>query len=198
MPGKLLLYVVMLLLLATSCNRPKRHLVISRIQSTAKLATTETIIDKIIIGTKSRKLLGIVQINQAEFVAYTQATVKTGVDLTKLKAKDVNIRGNLIEVQLPMVQVLDFAYPFDKFRIDTVLSDNAFLNRIDVIDQENYFRGAELDIRKNIRYMGIKEQTEENTRKMMESLLRNLGFEEIYITFSDSGIFIPQVNINPE
>ena len=142
--------------------------------------------------------MGIINISNAEFVAYTQAIVKTGVDLTKLDKNAINIKGNLIEIELPMVEVLDFSYPFDKFRIDPLLSDNDIINRIDVVDQEYYYRQAEIDIRKHLEYMGIKEQTEENTRKLMETLLKNLGYKEIYITFSEKGNFIPQINTNPD
>lgn len=169
---------------------------ISKIKSTAKLATTETIIDKVVIGQKERKIFGLVKISNAEFVAYSQAIVKTGINLTKIKRDDIKIDGNIIELELPAIEVLDFAYPFERYVIDTVLSDNDIFNKVDVIDQEDFFRKAEVDIRKHLKYMGITEQTQENTRKMMESLLKNLGYEEIYISFSDSTNLIQEIVIS--
>ncbi len=168
-------------------------MVISKIKSTAKLATTETIIDKVVIGQKERKIFGLVKISNAEFVAYSQAIVKTGIDLTKIKRNDIKIDGNIIELNLPPIEVLDFAYPFERYVIDTILSDNDIFNKIDVIDQEDFFRKAEVDIRKHLKYMGITEQTQENTRKLMEGLLKNLGYEEIYISFADSTKLIQEV-----
>ena len=168
---------------------------VSKIKSTAKLATTETIIDKVVIGRKEQTVFGLVKLSNAEFVAYTQAIVKTGIDLTKIKRNDIKIDGNIIELKLPPVEVLDFSYPFDLYKIDTILSDNDIFNKIDVIDQEYYFRMAELDIRKQLKYMGIIEQTRENTRKMLEGLLVNLGYKEVYITFADSANLIQEVNI---
>lgn len=191
----LYIFIILGLLLFSGCQKNKRHLVISKIKSTAKLATTETIIDKVVIGQKERKIFGLVKISNAEFVAYSQAIVKTGIDLTKIKRDDIKIEGNIIELQLPAIEVLDFAYPFEQYLIDTVLSDNDIFNKIDVIDQEDFFRKAEVDIRKHLKYMGITEQTQENTRKMMESLLKNLGYEEIYISFSDSTNLIQEVLI---
>ena len=188
-------YLLFALIALASCHRPERHLVISKIRSTAQLATTETVIDKIVIGGKSRRVFGIINVSNAEFVAYTQAIVKTGINLTKLKKDDVRIRNKTIEIEFPAVEVLDFSFPFDSFRIDPILSDDDIFNRIDVVDQEFYYRKAEIDIRNNLEFMGIKEQTEENTRKMMESLLKNLGYEEIYISFSDSGKFVNKVNL---
>lgn len=183
----------LVLVVFTGCKHPKRHFVISKIKSTAKLATTETIIDKVVIGQKEKRIFGLVKVSDAEFVAYSQAIVKTGIDLTKIEKEDVEIDGLTIELELPPVEVLDFAYPFEKFQIDSVLSDNDVFNKIDVIDQENFFRQAEIDIRKHLKYMGITEQTQENTRKMMEGLLKNLGYNEIYISFKDTSELIPQV-----
>lgn len=185
--------VLLLALLFSGCQKDKRHLVISKIQSTADLATTETVIDKVVIGNKEKRLAGLVKIGNAEFVAYSQAIVKTGIDLKKLKREDVNIDGKIIELHLPAVEVLDFAYPFEKYEIDTVLSDNDIFNKIDVIDQENFFRQAEIDIRKHLKYMGIVEQTQENTRKLMEGLMKNLGYEEIYIDFEETKELIQEV-----
>lgn len=137
----------------------------------------------------------MVKISNAEFVAYSQAIVKTGIDLTKIKRGDITIDGNIIELELPSVEVLDFAYPFERYIIDTILSDNDIFNKIDVIDQEDFFRKAEVDIRKHLKYMGITEQTQENTRKLMEGMLKNLGYEEIYISFADSTNLIQEVLI---
>lgn len=187
--------IIFSLLVFSGCQKNKRHLVISKIKSTAKLATTETIIDKVVIGQKERKIFGLVKISNAEFVAYSQAIVKTGIDLTKIKRDDIKIEGNIIELELPAIEVLDFAYPFERYVIDTILSDNDIFNKVDVIDQEDFFRKAEVDIRKHLKYMGITEQTQENTRKMMESLLKNLGYEEIYIEFADSTNLIQEVLI---
>ncbi len=188
--------IVVILLLASGCQK-KRSFVVSKIMSTAKLATTETIIDKTVVGIKERRLVRLVKVGQSEFVAYSQATVLTGIDLTLLGPDDIKISQHAIEVILPPIQVLDFQYPFDSFRIDYDLSNQRFLSEIDIIDQENFYRQAELDIRKNLDKMGIIEVTETKTRQLMTSLLKNLGYEEIYITFKE-GELIPQVNLTGE
>ena len=178
----------------SSCQKNKRHLVVSKIKSTAKLATTETIIDKIVIGQKEREFFGLVSISNSEFVAKSQAIVKTGIDLTKIRPESVKIDGNTIEITLPPIEVIDFSYPFERFEIDHELSDNTFLSKIDVIDQEIFFRRAELDIRKHLKYFGIQEETQKTTRKFMYSMLQNLGYKEIYISFEDTTELIQQVN----
>ena len=86
---KKLLFLLVILLLG--CAKDERPLVISKIQSVSKLATTETIIDKAVVGTKSKSVLGLIRFRDANFVAYTEAIVKTGIDLKKLEARDIEI-----------------------------------------------------------------------------------------------------------
>jgi len=172
--------------LLMSCERDKRSFVISKIQSVSKLATTETIIDKTVVGTKSKRVLGLVNLRDAYFVAYTEATVKTGIDLSKLKASDVSIEGKEITLKLPAVEVLDFQYPFKKFVVDTSIVDDALFNRFDIIDYEKFYRQAELDIREQLQYTGIVDVTQNKTRIMMNGLLKNLGYEAIFIEFDET------------
>ncbi len=187
--------IILSLLTLLSCKEQKRHFVVSKIKSAAKIATVETTIDKIVLGTKEKRLLGIVKINQAQFVAYTRAFIKSGIDLNQLEPGDVKIDGKRIELNLPHVQVLDFSYPFSSYRIDSTVTRNAFLNTISIIDHERFYQLAELDIRNNLKYLGIINTTKNKTRLMMEGLLKNLGYEEIYISFKE-GEFITEIEIN--
>lgn len=188
--------IAALIITLSSCREDRRYLVVSKIRQAAKLATTETTIDKVVFGTSDKRLLGIIRLNQARFAAYSRATVKSGIDLNKMRPEDVFIEGKRIEIELPHVEVINFSYPFRDFRIDESITDDKFLNQIDIFDQENFYRLAESDIRNNLRYTGIIKATEQKTRLMMEGLLKNLGYEEIYITFrQDEDHLIPLVDL---
>jgi hypothetical protein len=91
----------------------------------------------------------------------------------------------MISIELPHVQVLSFSYPSEKFKIDSSITRDAFLNDITVYDIEYYYQLAEIDIRNKLQYMGVKEATENKTRLFIEGLLRNIGYEEIYISFKE-------------
>ncbi len=194
---KYVAYIVLAITLF-ACNKDdKRHLVVSKIQSVNKLVTCEAVVDKVILGTKEKRLLGLITVNEARFLAYSEAIVKTGIDLNKLKPEDVKIEGKRIELKLPAVEVLDFSYPFEKYRIDYSITKDAFLNSMDIMDHERLYQEAELDIRKQLPYLGIRSTTETKTRLMVTGMLRNLGYEEIYISFGE-GEFITPVNLKYE
>jgi hypothetical protein len=186
-----LIFILVISLFLTSCKDDKRF-VVGKIKKASKLATAEFTIDKVVFGVNRKKLLWVVNLNEAKFVARSQAKIKAGVDLERLKADDVKIDGNKISIVLPPVQVINFSYPAEKFMKDTVISDDAFMNKITLADQEKYFQDAETDIRNSLKYMDIVAITQKKTSRMLEVLLASLGYEEIYIDFHD-GELIPEI-----
>lgn len=188
-----LLIIWIVIISIVGCEQNNRTFVISKIRSVSKLATTETIIDKTVVGSKTKSIIGLIRFKDANFVAYTEATVKTGIDLSKLKADDIEIEGKEITLELPAVEVLDFQYPFQKFVVDTSILDDSWMNRFDILDYEAFYRQAELDIRTQLQYTGVVEATQNKTRMMMEGLLKNLGYEAIFISFKETEQLFPPI-----
>ncbi|MGF1636972.1 MAG: DUF4230 domain-containing protein [Cyclobacteriaceae bacterium] len=182
-------------MLLSSCKKDERALVVGKIQNASDLATTEFVIDKIVFGGKTKSLLWF-KLNEAKFVAYSQAKVKAGIDLSKIVEKDIQIDGSKIHLKLPSIEIINFSYPPSSFVEDSLISDpKVFLNKISIEDQEEFFRLAELDIRANLEYMGIVRTTQNHTRQMFNVLLTSLGYDEVYITFTDNRLIISQVNL---
>lgn len=196
--GSFVILAACLSLLTTSCENDKRALVVGKIYAASDLVTTEFTVDKVVFGTKTKNLLWF-KFNEAQFMAYSQAKVKTGIDLSKIAETDIRIDGKKIELRLPPIEVINFSYPPESFVEDSLISDpHAFLNRINIRDQEEFFRMAELDIRENLQYMGIVKTTQNHVRKMFSVLLRSLDYNEIYINFSSDDLLIPKVNLLAE
>jgi hypothetical protein len=187
--------VVAICVISFSCQRNERALVVGKIQNASDLATTEFVIDKIVFGTKTKKL-ALLKISEASFMAYSQAKVKAGIDLSKIKENDIRIDGSKIHLDLPPIEVINFSYPPASFVEDSLISDpKVFLNKINIRDQEEFFRLAELDIRENLQYIGIVRTTQNNTRQLFQILLASLGYEEIYINFKSDDLIISKVNL---
>lgn len=182
-------------LIAVSCNNSDRPFVVSKIKEAAKLATCETTIDKIVLATEQKRIIKwLGGRKQAVFLAYSQATIKTGIDLDKLTEDDISVSDRAISLTLPPVEVINFSYPSEKFVIDSLITSRTLFDNISIQEQEELYRQAEADIRSNLQYLGIRQSTEDKTRKMLEGLLKNLGYEEIYITFKE-GPMITQVDL---
>ena len=181
-----------LCILLGSCKKDNGY-VVGKIKKASKLSTTEFNIDKIVFGVKKRKLVWLVKLNDAQFIAYSKAIIKAGIDLEKLQEKDVAIEGSKISLMLPPVEVINFSYPAENFKRDSLISGNAFMNKITLSDQEDFFQDAESDIRNNLKYLNIVSITEKKTSLMLETMLRALGYKEIYIDFKKSEVLIPEI-----
>ncbi len=168
-----------------SCHKPDGGLVVSKIQKASKLATAEFTLNKAVVATKGKTFLWIIELNEAIFVANTQAIIKAGIDLEKLKKSDVEINGTTIRIALPYVEILNFSYPIDKVVIDESITEDAFMNKFSVKDYDNILEEAELKIREVIPYLGIEDATKQKTRALLETLLRSLGYTEIYLEFKE-------------
>jgi len=178
-----------------SCYQNDRSLVVSKIKSAAKLATTEFTLHKTILATRDKKLLLLIPLNSALFVAYTEAVVTAGIDVNKLKKDDIVIQGNSISITLPPVEVINFSYPFSHYQIDKELSQDEFMNKFTLLDHEELYRQSEMEIRSLLKQIGVVEQTEDKTRQLMENLLKNLGYTEVYIEFKDCKTLFPKLDL---
>ena len=164
-----------------------------KIHKASKLATSEFTIDKIVHGTKAKKIGWFIKLNEARFLMHSKVVVKAGINLEKLTREDIEIDNNSISLKLPPIEVINFSYPPDSFRIDNQITRNQFLNTITVVDQEEFLRRAELDVRNNLEHMGIVQTTQQRTRTMLTTMLRSLGYEEIYISFKSDELILDKV-----
>ncbi len=175
--------LLMIMLIAVSCNRsePNRAMVISKLKNSAKLSTVEYIVTKV-ISAKDKNWFA----KDAYFFAETEATIKAGIDLDKLKDEDVKIDGSKISILLPPVEILNFSYPAEGFRVIEKYSDEAAIfkwNSVSVSMKDDLYRQGEADIRQNIDDLGIINTAQKNTRVLLTKILSLSGFEEIYIDF---------------
>ena len=183
-------------LLLVSCKKDNNSLVVGKIQNANELTTTEFTVDKIVHGTKEKRLAWFIKLNKTRFLAYSKVVIKTGVDLNQLRSNDIEIENNKISLRLPSVKVINFSYPPESFEMDDLISDSKKLfNKISIEDQEEYFRLAELEVRNNLKYMGIVETTQQHTRQMLTHLLKSLGYEQIFISFKNNDLLIGKVNL---
>jgi hypothetical protein len=192
---KRLAIIILISTVLFGCKDRQQAIAISKIKSASKLVTTKTTLKKMVFATQSKKFMGVIKLNNSRFAARTTAYVLAGVDLSKLNESNVSFRGNAIILKLPAVQVLDFSYPFSEYKVDFSITESKFANSITIEDHEELYRRAELQIRETLQYTGIKEATEAKTRQMLEALLRNLGYQEVYISFLE-GDFIEPIKVD--
>jgi len=193
--GRLISSFCIFLLIFSSCQNNRKSLVLGKIKRASDLATTQFTINKLVYGTKEKKLFWVIDLESSRFLARSKAIVKAGIDISELQMNDVKIEKNSISLILPHVRVLSFSYPAELFEEIDDYSEDFLFNPINVKEKEGYFRDAEIDIRNSLKYMDIEKTTKEKTRLLFEAMLKNMGFTEIYIDFKE-GDLIREVNIS--
>jgi hypothetical protein len=181
----ILLSLFLVVLLSSSCTRePDRAMVISKLKNSSKLATVEYIVTKV-ISAKDKNWFA----KDAYFFAETEASIKAGIDLEKIKEEDVKIKGRRISITLPPVEIINFSYPAEGFKVIEKYSDQQSIfrwNSIDVKEKDALYRQGETDIWANINDLGIIKSAQTNTRTLLKKILTFSGFEEIYIEFKEN------------
>jgi hypothetical protein len=179
--------------LITGCRQDQRGLVIGKIQQASDLVVTEFVVDKVVFGKKKKNIL-FIPVNEASFLAYSRARIKTGINLERIREEDIQIEGKKITLILPTIEVINFSFPPEDFIEDSLVSNpKKFLNSINLDDQETFFRLAEMDIRDQLPFMGLVQTSQNHARKLMFTLLKSFEFEEIYIRFKSDSLKIRQI-----
>lgn len=170
---------------AASCTSAddKRAMVVGKLMEAGELASMEVRLTKYVTAKKERAALFIIPMADADFVAHTEAVVKAGIDLGKLEYEDVVISGKRISLNLPPVQMVNFSYPSEKFKVIT--RTEFFFQNISLKEIDDFYRQAELDIRESINYLGLEEDCKEKTTVLLKGFLKQMGFEEIYIKYKE-------------
>lgn len=175
--------IAMVSLFCSSCFLvpDRRSAIVGKVLNAAELATVEVTLTKYVTARKERKMMFFIPLSDATFIAKTEASVKAGIDFNEISEDDIKITDTSVSLMLPAVKVLNFSYPAEKFEVIT--QTNYLIENISIDEIDDFYRQAELEIRKNLNYLDIENECQIKTRALMKQLLRNFGYEEIYIQF---------------
>jgi hypothetical protein len=177
---------IVLLLAQTGCAPadPKIAL-LNRLKSASKLATVKFTFNKIIWGEKEKRIF--IKLRNASFLATSKVEITAGIDLSKIKAGDVDVGRKAIHIKLPPVEIIAYSYPFERIQVDRNYTSNRFLNPIRLEDMEEFLRLADADVRKSLDGLGLRRRAEDNTRTLLTRVLKKFGFEAVDLEFSAGG-----------
>jgi hypothetical protein len=172
-----------LLAYQAGCARPDpKAFLLNRLQSAAKLATVKFTFNKVIWGEKEKRLF--LKLKNASFLALSKVEITAGIDLAKMKPSDVEISGRHVRLKVPPVEVVAYAFPFEKIEVDRNYTASRFLNPIRLEDFEELLRLADADVRRSLAFLGIEKRTLDNTRTVLVRILKKFGFDTVEVDFT--------------
>jgi hypothetical protein len=111
--------------------------------------------------------------------------MKAGIDLSKFSSDSVKIDKvtNSVVINLPKAKVLSFNMPADKVKLEyqkvgVMRSNFSVQNRTELLKQ------AEEVIIADAENLGILKDAEQNAKLFIESLLAQVGFNNIVINYN--------------
>ena len=148
--------------------------VIRQVQTLSQLVTVNYVMEKVVAvnDVKWSEMFGTSRV-----LLLAHGSVKAGVDLRRLEAKDVRISGKKISLVLPPAQITD-AY-LDEKQTQVIERTTGLLRAFDK-DLESAARQQALDdIKRAARHGGILKDADAKAKEQLANLFHQLGFEQV-------------------
>lgn len=148
--------------------------IIHEVRALARLETIEYTVEKVITAETGQDL-AILFGDRLLFIAYGQ--VIAGVDLARLESNDLYMQNGVLHVRLPASEV--FVATLDNEKSYVYDRELGLLTHGDEDLETKARQVAEAEILRSAIEDGILDRAYDNAETYLESLLRNLGYQEI-------------------
>lgn len=145
--------------------------VLRQVQTLSQLVTVKYVMEKVVV------LEDVKWFGENRVLLIAHGIVKAGVDLSELRAEDLEVSGNKITIRLPPAQVTD-AY-LDDQQTRVVERTTGLLRMFDKDLEQSARQNAVSDIRRAARTAGILKDADERAQAQLKSLFLQMGFEQI-------------------
>lgn len=170
--------VLGVLLLFACADEPKiPETEVYTIRTVGTLSTTEYTLSKILHWDDEGEWY---KFGERKILIRCRATVKAGVDLTKIKDQDMEVKGKRITIQLPPPEIVSFDMNPDHIRTEMV-EVNGMRSDFSQIDKTIVLKKGEEQIRKDLEKLNILDEAEQNAKKFIIDFYKNQGFEEVIV-----------------
>lgn len=158
-----------------------RTLIVQRIKGMQELTTTVQTMETIVPTSADRKL-GDISLATTRLLYIARGEIRAGVDLSELKATDIKVNNNQIEINLPPAKILDSKIDVNHSRVYDY--DRGFLNLgPDVAPQLQTLaqRKTLTEIVKTACNEGILNAANIKAESTIAQLLTNTNFQQVKI-----------------
>jgi hypothetical protein len=178
------------LMLFFSCRQKEKAVdSVLQLKELSELATVEYTITKIIKASDDQTWY---KIGDRKILMSCQASVKSGIDLSKLKAEDITINGDDISIILPKATILSLNILPEAIRTE-YQEVGLFRSDFTAAERNQLMSQGETQIRNSIEDTGILQTAESNASLFIGQFLRQLGYQHIDIQFDNNSL---KTNLN--
>jgi len=151
---------------------------LQQVQTLSQLVTVKYVLEKVeILEDPSQNVIRALLPDNTHVVLLAHGVVKAGVDLSQLKAADLEIAGKKVTIRLPPVQITD-AY-LDEKQTQVVERNTGILRDFNKDLEQTARQNAISDISRAARTGGILKDADDRARLQVANLFKQLGFEKV-------------------
>lgn len=152
--------------------------IISGVRSLARLETIQYSVEKVITAESNQGPFGFLFGDRLILVAH--GIVIAGMDLERLTPEQLELRGDVLYVELPEPEI--FLTTLDNDRSYVYNRDTGLLTHGNINLETDARRAAEAEIEKAALEDGILDRARVNAENYLYRLLRDLGYPEVIFT----------------
>ena len=148
------------------------------------LATVEYVVTKIIKANDDQTWY---KFGDRKILMSCQATLKAGIDLSKIDQDKINISGEEISLVLPAAKLISISIKPEDIR--TEYEDVGLLrSNFSVAEKDALLAQGEAQIKSSVNSLGIIQTAETNASLFVTNFLTQLGYKKISISFQKETI----------
>ena len=148
----------------------------------SELATVEYTVTKIIKANDNKTWF---KLGDRKILMSCEANIKAGIDLAKLTQDDFSINDKTIIIRLPYPKIISLNIPPEKLKVE-YQEVSAFRDPFKSGERDALAAQAETQIKNSVDQLGILEQAKANTSLFVSNFLKQIGYENISISFANS------------
>lgn len=171
-----------LLFFICSCNsstKEKEQEVLA-LKEMSSLATVEYLVTKIIKASDNQSWY---KIGDRKILMSCQASLKAGIDFSKINADKIKINGKEISLELPRAELLYLNIKPEDIKVEYE-ETGVFRNSYSADEKNMLMAQGEKQIKSSVDSLGILQTAETNASVFVSNFLRQLGYKKINISFS--------------
>ena len=176
-------YLLVAFLCIVACNKkeaPQQKPEVLSLKEMSDLATVEYTVTKIIKANDNKTWF---KVGDRKILMSCEATIKAGIDLSKLSKEDYSISDNAITIRLPQPHIVSLSIPPDKIKVE-YQDIGVFRDPFKTQERDQLAAQAQAQINNSINELGILEQAKANTSLFVNRFLQQLGYTDVTITYA--------------
>ena len=158
--------------------------IVQRLRNIQELSTT-VLTTETIVPTSAERKIGEIPLATTRLLYIARGEIRAGIDLAEIKATDIKVNGDRLEINLPAAKILDSKIDVNRSRVYDY--DRGFLNLgPDVAPQLQTLAQKQtlVEIVNTACSQGILNQANAKAKETITQIFANTGYQEVEVNIA--------------